>query len=113
MTLADEHGNPRPPARFSQCSKLLRILEDGEWYTTRDLLYEVPCIVHSRISELRKRGYTIEHETTGVGAAGSRYRLKDSAEEPSDGPLSIPPVAGTSTPLCEVPSSAEQLELVA
>ena len=101
------------PPRFSQSYKLLRILEDGHWHTTRDLLREVPCIVHSRISELRKRGYEIEHETTGVGAAGSRYRLKDSAEEPSDGPLSIPPVAGTSTPLFEVPSSAEQLELVA
>lgn len=72
------------PPRFSQSSKLLRILEDGDWHTTRDLLRDVPCIVHSRIAELRKRGYTIEHETVGVGAEGSRYRLiSDEASAPS------------------------------
>lgn len=68
-------GAPRRPGRFSQADKLLRILEDGEWHTTRELLREVPCIVHSRISELRKFGWLIEHETTGSGADGSRYRL--------------------------------------
>jgi hypothetical protein len=92
----------------------MRVLRDGRWHTAAEI-HQLAGFsrLNSRISELRKRGYEIEHETTGVGAAGSRYRLKDSAEEPSDGPLSIPPVAGTSTPLFEVPSSAEQLRLVA
>jgi len=93
------------PPRFSQSSKLLRILEDGDWHTTRDLLREVPCIVHSRISELRKRGYEIEHETVGVGAEGSRYRLiSDEASAPS--PVLSPQ---------DNPSgvSSEQLRLVA
>lgn len=68
-------GAPRRPHRYSQCSKLLRILEDGRWHTTAELLRLVPCIVHSRIAELRKYGYTVEHDRTGVGAEGSRYRL--------------------------------------
>jgi hypothetical protein len=38
-------------------------------------LQQVPSIVHSRIAELRKRGYIIEHERVGPGASGSRYRL--------------------------------------
>jgi hypothetical protein len=66
---------PRRPARFSQCLKILNVLEDGDWHTTSEILRAVPSIVHSRIAELRKRGYIIEHETTGTGANGSRYRL--------------------------------------
>lgn len=66
----------RQPHRFSQGAKILRLLSDGEWHTTREILREVPCIVHSRVSELRRSyGWNIEHETTGAGAAGSRYRL--------------------------------------
>src|SRR5215207_7012588 len=60
---------------MSQCDQLAALLADGEWWTTRELLREVPCIVHSRVAELRKRGLEITHETTGPGAAGSRYRL--------------------------------------
>lgn len=60
---------------MSQCDRIAALLADGEWWTTRDLLREVPSIVHSRIAELRARGYEIEHERVGPGAAGSRYRL--------------------------------------
>jgi hypothetical protein len=60
---------------MSQCDRVLELLADGEWWTTRELLREVPCVVHSRVAELRKRGLEIEHETVGAGAAGSRYRL--------------------------------------
>lgn len=74
-TLALADGTPRKPARFSQCEKIMRVLEDGEWHTTSEILRAVPSIVHSRIAELRKRGYIIEHERTGSGAQGSRYRL--------------------------------------
>jgi hypothetical protein len=68
-------ARPRKPARFSQCEKILRVLEDGEWHSTAEVLQQVPSIVHSRIAELRKRGYIIEHERVGPGASGSRYRL--------------------------------------
>jgi hypothetical protein len=64
------------PSRKSQCGRILTCLERGGWWTTRQLLQEVPAITHSRISELRNTwGYTIEHRTTGPGAGGSEYRL--------------------------------------
>jgi hypothetical protein len=47
----------------------------GTWVTTAEILRDVPSIVHSRIADLRKRGHDIQHRTTGVGAAGSEYRL--------------------------------------
>jgi hypothetical protein len=59
----------------SQAARLLAILADGEWHTTAELLREVPSIIHSRVSDLRHKGFVVEHETTGVGAHGSRYRL--------------------------------------
>lgn len=60
----------------SQNARILELLSDGGWYTTREILQAVPCIVHSRISELeRKHGYLIEHEGTGGGAGNHRYRL--------------------------------------
>jgi hypothetical protein len=67
---------------MSQCDQLAALLSDGRWWTTRELLREVPCIVHSRVSDLRKRGLIIEHETVGPGAAGSRYRLVEISVEP-------------------------------
>jgi hypothetical protein len=51
------------------------LVRRGTWITTAEILRDVPSIVHSRIADLRKRGYTIQHRTTGVGAAGSEYRL--------------------------------------
>jgi hypothetical protein len=51
------------------------LVRRGTWITTAEILRDVPSIVHSRIADLRKRGYLIEHRTTGVGAAGSEYRL--------------------------------------
>jgi hypothetical protein len=60
---------------MTHCEALLGMLERGGWVTCAEVLREHPMIVHSRVSELRKRGHAIEHETTGTGAAGSRYRL--------------------------------------
>lgn len=72
-------------ARGSQCARILAVLEDGEWHTTAEIHQRVGgCVLHSRIAELRTRGFAIEHETTGPGAAGSRYRLLD---EPAEGSL--------------------------
>lgn len=69
---ASQAASGRQP---TQCQQLLRILRDGRWHSTRELLAAVPCIVHSRINDLRDQGYTIPHETRGKGAGGSFYRL--------------------------------------
>jgi hypothetical protein len=51
------------------------MLEDGS-KTTREILLEVPCIVHSRVAELRKRGHAIVCERIeGEGAGAYRYTL--------------------------------------
>lgn len=73
-------GAPKRPSRFSQADKILRILEDGRWHTTAEILRAVPSVVHSRIADLRKFGWLIEHDTTGAGAEGSRYRLIGAVE---------------------------------
>lgn len=73
-------GAPKRPHRLSQASRILTLLEDGRWHTTAEILRVVPSIVHSRISDLRKHGYLIEHDTTGSGAEGSRYRLTGTVE---------------------------------
>ena len=91
---------------LAQTDRILLVLLDGGWHSTREILREVPSIVHSRISDLRATGLTIQHRTTGQGAAGSWYRLLGSpggetAEtadvvaapgDPSSSPLSEPPV---------------------
>jgi hypothetical protein len=62
----------------SQAGRILAVLADGSWHTTAEIHSRVGgCVLHSRISELRARGYTIEHKRTGPGAQGSRYRLLD------------------------------------
>lgn len=60
---------------MTQCAALLGILGDGEWHTCAEILRTEPMIVHSRVSDLRAKGHAVEHETTGKGARGSRYRL--------------------------------------
>lgn len=66
------------PAPGSQASRILAVLSDHSWHTTAEIHRRVGgCVLHSRIAELRKRGFVIEHETTGPGASGSRYRLLD------------------------------------
>ena len=59
----------------SQCAQILDVLEDGGWHTTAEILGIVPSVVHSRIAELRRKGYVIEHACDGPGADGNRYRL--------------------------------------
>ena len=51
---------------MSQCDRVLAVLQDGRPHSFHELLREVPCIVHSRISELRSRGHLIEcHRRNG------------------------------------------------
>jgi hypothetical protein len=60
---------------MTHCEALLGMLQRGGWVTCAEILREHPMIVHSRVADLRAKGIAVEHETTGKGAAGSRYRL--------------------------------------
>jgi hypothetical protein len=62
--------------RPTQNERILALLADGRWHTTREILANVPCIVHSRVAEINaKDGYRIEHDGAGGGAEKHRYRL--------------------------------------
>jgi hypothetical protein len=64
----------------TQNERILALLADGRWHTTREILANVPCIVHSRIAEINaKPGYLIEHDGAGGGAEKHRYRLTATA----------------------------------
>ncbi len=63
---------------MSHCDLILAALRDGQWHTTHDLYIEVgPMILHSRISDLRKRDHNVEgrHVPGKTGAHGYQYRL--------------------------------------
>lgn len=61
----------------SQAARILRALSDGRWHSSAAIHRKVGTTrLNSRISELRKRGYEIEHERVkGRGPFGHRYRL--------------------------------------
>ncbi len=66
---------------MSHCDRILDALRDGEWHTTHALYIEVgPMILHSRISDLRKKGHNVEgrHVPGRTGADGYEYRLAPS-----------------------------------
>lgn len=66
---------------MSHCERILEALRDGTWKTTSQLYREVgPMILHSRISDLRKRGHNVEgrHVPGQSGADGYEYRLVSS-----------------------------------
>lgn len=62
-------------ATASQNARLRAVLSDGEWHSSRDLIRSVPSVLHSRIAEMRRQGYAIEHKGGGAGAANHFYRL--------------------------------------
>jgi len=62
----------------SQNARILRALSSGRWVTTSELHRRCGLVIlHSRVSELRKQGYVIEHETVEgkSGSLGHKYRL--------------------------------------
>jgi len=62
----------------SQNARILRALSGGTWVTVAEIHRRAgTCRLNSRVSELRKYGYVIEHETVPgkTGALGHRYRL--------------------------------------
>lgn len=60
---------------------LLAVLADGREHSLSEILAVsiaergFGMTVHSRVSDLRKRGYRVDHRTVGKRGAGSLYRL--------------------------------------
>jgi biotin operon repressor len=62
----------------SQNARILRALSDGRFHTVANIHRKAGTSrLNSRISELRKQGFEIEHETVAgkTGSLGHRYRL--------------------------------------
>jgi hypothetical protein len=68
-------------AQPSQSQRILSLLGDHRWHTHREL-YALGCVAHSRLADLRKRGYEIEkrHHVTN-GETIYEYRLPDGEVE--------------------------------
>lgn len=64
---------------MTHCELVLEALRDGEWHTTADIYKATGgfMILHSRVSDLRKRGHNVEgrHVPGMTGADGYQYRL--------------------------------------
>lgn len=76
---------------MSHCDLILSALRDGQFHTTASLYREVgPMILHSRISDLRKKGHHVEgrHVPGQSGADGYEYRLVEATQvrQPVDPP---------------------------
>src|SRR5262245_7797572 len=70
----------------THCGRVLAALTDGRWHTTRELYRTAgPMILHSRVADLRAKGYDVECEHVpgrGNGAAAYRYRWVDAPGKP-------------------------------
>lgn len=64
---------------MSHCDQILDALRDNEWHTTADIYKATGgfLILHSRISDLRRKGHHVEgrHVPGETGANGYEYRL--------------------------------------
>lgn len=101
--------------RQSQNAQILELLSGGQW-VGHHRLYEIGCVAHSRIAELRTRGYVIEQRRVKVdGRPVWEYRLIGEVEEARSprvcspmlrgcgetataGTLVSPPASSTSSP---------------
>ncbi len=80
----------------TQCDRILWILNDGAEHDARE--FYGFCVLHSRISELRKRGHEIVYRRDGDKHL---YRLV-ALREPDGGRRETPPSSGSrSAPLHE------------
>lgn len=67
--------------KLTQYDRILEVLADRKQHTAAEL-YRTGCVLHSRVSVLRKRGYVIElSRADGVGAESFLYRLVATPEE--------------------------------
>jgi hypothetical protein len=73
-------GRAGTATRPTQKQRILAVLGDGRWHTAAEL-YRTGCVLHSRISDLRREGYRIERRHVGgVGAEAHEYRLSSLGE---------------------------------
>jgi len=90
---------------LTQCERILEILADGREHSHHD--FYGFCVLHSRISELRKRGHQIETRRDGDTY---EYRLVSRATSSTDtdasGTDAPAPVEEHGGPIAEVPGSS-------
>lgn len=87
----------------SQNARLLAVLSDGEWHTSRELHERCGYMrTNSRVAELRSHGHDIQGESVPgkTGTDGYRYRLLADqlprvVPPPVDTPAAAPPVTDT------------------
>lgn len=68
---------------MTHCDRLLAALADRRWHGHREL-YALGMIVHSRVADLRRKGYQVEQRRDGDDYL---YRLAAVPEPPSPAPL--------------------------
>lgn len=63
--------------RPSHVERVANVLADDQWHTSDELYHRTRSIVHSRIADLRRRGWEIEHQRVeGTNdARHHRYRV--------------------------------------
>lgn len=62
---------------MSQCARILDVLQDGRWHSVLEIHQRAGYSrLNSRVSDLRKQGYTILCDTQGEGRATERYRYR-------------------------------------
>lgn len=62
--------------RPSHVERVASILADGAWHTSDELYRRTRCIVHSRIADLRRKGWEIEYQRLdGNTTRHHRYRV--------------------------------------
>ena len=85
--------------RPSQNDQILELLSGGKW-VGHHRLYEIGCVAHSRIAELRSRGHEIEQRRVTVdGRPVWEYRLVAPLRDPSARPIFPYPCAKTTEQL--------------
>lgn len=97
---------------MSGCERILTRLERGP-ATAAELYAETFSVVHSRVSELRKRGHDIAcARHSGEGAAAYVYTLRSATPDgptPKRGPVGYSAVSGNASPLGEPEQAPGQL----
>jgi hypothetical protein len=61
--------------RPSQCDRVLALLSNRRWHNAMEL-YRLGCVAHSRVADLRKRGYVIESRRLGLPGPDAIYEYR-------------------------------------
>lgn len=73
-------GHPRAAASDTQLLRLLAVLNDGEWHSTKELVRRVGHCFGVAKYKLLLYGYEIERRRHPVHHTQHQYRLVDSTE---------------------------------